>query len=499
MARRAWREYTRMRTAIFFLIGLVILVLVGSFVPQDQTSAAQKVSDFLAAHGNVNDLATGLGLPLTQVFVSPLYFILLGSLYIALGACVLRRGRALVLRTVRHHPRTAQYWGEWGSWLFHSAFFVLLVAVVWGKATGYQGFVEVTTGQTVTESAVDEDNLKEGVLSNGQHAGYQVTLNSFSATYDSASGEAKDFVSNVTVSDHGHTVLTKDVRVNDFLGYQNVDFYQFDYGWAPHVVVTNPAGKVVFDGTVQLFSPSSAASKSVQSGTLKVPDFNYTLPGTSVSTQFGAQLAIFPDAQVSTTLGTNGGISSSDVTYAPGGQEARNPVVEAKLYVGNLGLDAGVPQNVNALNQQQLTPLNNGNPIPLVMGTQTQVFLPGQSGQPVAFTISFPDLRQYSVFMVKKDDGVSMVYLAFFLMMSGLIVKLYIKPLAEARTTRAKRRLSGTAPATSVPTPAAELIGLPPDHSSGSRESEDSPDQELTMSASGSGSAGSPPRLSGGR
>ena len=33
-AARFWREYTRMRTAIFFLVGVVAIVAVGSFVPQ---------------------------------------------------------------------------------------------------------------------------------------------------------------------------------------------------------------------------------------------------------------------------------------------------------------------------------------------------------------------------------------------------------------------------------------------------------------------------------
>lgn len=62
---------------------------------------------------------------------------------------------------------------------------------------------------------------------NGRHAGYEVQMNSFSAPLE-PSGLPKDFVSNMTVYDGGKPVLTKDVRVNDFLGYDNVDFYQQD-------------------------------------------------------------------------------------------------------------------------------------------------------------------------------------------------------------------------------------------------------------------------------
>ena len=97
-----------MRTAIGFLIGLVLIVLVGSFVPQQETSDPSKVDAFLSGHHNLNDLGSRIGLPLTEVFVSPLLYVLLASLYIALAACVLRRGRALVVRTLRGYPRTPQ-------------------------------------------------------------------------------------------------------------------------------------------------------------------------------------------------------------------------------------------------------------------------------------------------------------------------------------------------------------------------------------------------------
>ena len=40
------------------------------------------------------------------------------------------------MRTARGYKRTPQYWGEWGSWLFHSSFFLLLVAGMVGLAAG---------------------------------------------------------------------------------------------------------------------------------------------------------------------------------------------------------------------------------------------------------------------------------------------------------------------------------------------------------------------------
>src|SRR5450759_5043605 len=74
-AGRVWHQYKRMRTAIYMLIGVLGIVLIGTFVPQQFSSAQGKVTDFLAGHAALNDLASHLGLPLTSVFVSPLFYI----------------------------------------------------------------------------------------------------------------------------------------------------------------------------------------------------------------------------------------------------------------------------------------------------------------------------------------------------------------------------------------------------------------------------------------
>ncbi len=456
-AARFWREYTRMRTAILFLIGIVLIVLVGSFVPQQETSQQAKVDEFLLAHRNLDALTSHLGFPLTQVFVSPLFYVLLGSLYIALASCVLRRGTALVRRTLRGHRRTPQYWGEWGSWLFHTSFFLLLIAVVWGKATGFEGIVTVTEGDRVTEARTGFDTLREGFLFDGHHAGYQVALNHFHAGY-AASGAPSDFVSNVTVYDQGRAVETRDVRVNDFLGYRDVDFYQQDYGWAPHLVVQNPAGRVVYDGRVQLFGND----KSAQTGVLKVPDFGYSLPGAAHPVQIGAKLVAFPDARARQQLGPDGGATG----YGPGGQEARNPVMLVQLYVGDLGLDTGRPQDVTQLDTRGMSPyFQDGRSLPVPVGGSLRLPLAGTDcsagAASACFTVSFPELRQYSLFHVKRDQGVPLVYASFVMVMVGLLSKLYLRPLLEARERRRRGGRPRAGDGTEAPpTPASDYAWL---------------------------------------
>ncbi|HET9052259.1 MAG TPA: cytochrome c biogenesis protein ResB, partial [Candidatus Dormibacteraeota bacterium] len=232
-----------------------------------------------------------------------------------------------------------------------------------------------------------------------------------------------------------------DVRVNDFLSYDGIEFYQRDYGWAPRLVVTNPQGRVVFDDPIQLFGDD----KSRQTGVLKIPSFGYTLPGGSTPIQMGANVALYPDAKVTTSLGPGDSIAGAATSFGPGGNQARNPVVELQLYVGDLGLSSGRAQNVNALDTSAMQPYySNAQSVPVALGSRVQLPLRGSScADPVAagcFTISFSGLPQYSLFEVKKDVGVPLVYMSFALVMTGLLTKLYLRPLLEARQ---RRRASG--------------------------------------------------------
>ena len=441
---KVWHQYTRMRTAIYMLIGVLGIVLIGTFVPQQFTSADQKVSEFLAAHPALNDLASHFGLPLTSVFVSPLFYILLGSIYIALASCILTRGRALIVRTIRGYRKTPQYWGEWGSWLFHTSFFLLLIAVVWGKATGFDGIMTITEGQRVAETRASYDTLQEGMLFNGQHAGYDVQLNHFSAPLQ-PNGQPADFVSNVTVYDHGKAVETKDVRVNDFLSYDNVVFYQQDYGWAPHIVVTNPAGKVVADDDIQMISDDKTAS----TGVLKVPSFNYTLPGQSAPTQIGANLVLYPDAQALPQVTNGAGLG---LQYQPGTAAANNPVLEIQLFVGQLSPD-GTSQDVFTLNTTDMQPYLQGDAtFALPLHQKQTLQIPGPNNTSQTFTISFPDLKQFSLFHVKKDSGVGLIYTTFVMTMIGLLTKLYLRPFLERRE-RMRRAGARRLPAVRTPDP----------------------------------------------
>ncbi|MGC8460408.1 MAG: cytochrome c biogenesis protein ResB [Candidatus Dormibacteria bacterium] len=465
-----WHEFTRMRTAIYFLIAIIAITLVGAFVPQQNTDSQTLVDSFLASHQHLNSLASAIGLPLTSVFVSPLFYALVAALYLSLGWCVLRRGQALIVRTVRGYKRNAQYWGEWGSWLFHTSFFLILIAAIWGKATGFDGLLTIIQGQTVTEAAASYDSLDQGVLSNGYHTNLQLHLNSFVAKYG-AGGVASLYKSSLTVYQHGKPILTRNVEVNHYLAIDGIHIYQQDYGWAPVITVRNPAGQVVFSSPIECFGEN----KSDETCVLKVPDFNYTVPGAKHPLQVGAQMVMLPDARPIVPVTNSGQLNTIGTTYAPGGGVANNPVVGMQLFIGNLGLTSGVPQNVDTLDVSQMVPyFQNGQEVYLPLGTTLKLQLPGANGTSVPFTISFTSLKPYSLFQISKDSGVPLVYVSFFLIMLGIILKLYIKPILDKREkairVSQKTRTNGSSQSVNVPLPAGESQKTPPLTDSAPRE-----------------------------
>jgi cytochrome c biogenesis protein ResB len=171
-----------------------------------------------------------------------------------------------------------------------------------------------------------------------------------------------------------------------------------------------------------------------------VPDFGYTVPGFTQRLQLGARLAILPDARPIPVVNADGSIDPGQTGFAPGGLTARNPVIDMQLFVGDLGLNNGQPQDVNALTTSAMQPyFADGHVVPLSLGQTIPLDLPGAGGQSVQFSITFQAMHQYSLFQVSKDSGVLLVYATFASVMAGLLMKLYARPLLERRARRRRR------------------------------------------------------------
>jgi cytochrome c biogenesis protein len=386
-----------MRTAVMLLAIIAALSVIATMLPQ-RPLQPQRVSAYLQSHPQLGPIFDRLGL--FAVYES--WWLIAAALlmYISLGHCVLVRGRALFMRWRKGLPRNAQFIGEGGSLLFHLSFFVLLFGVLWGKANGFTAFVNVLEGQSVVEARPSYDQIEEGYLfSPPQHKGFEVRVDSFNASYY-GDGRPKDFVTHAEVFDQGQRVTEKDIRVNQYLNYEGVKFYQASYGWAPVIRVTDALGHRVFDGPVLFFGDPAFAN-----GVVKIPASG------SPGQQLGARAFFLPDVKV-----VAGGATA-------GSADLKNPLLDLAFFKGDLHADQ--PQNVYDLDVSQMKQVDT-------------VLLPlGQSRTiPGGFTVTFPNLMRYTGLQVTDDPGVPIIWAAFGLLLTGLLVRLYLASWLHWREER---------------------------------------------------------------
>ena len=418
-ARREWKTLSRMRTAVILLAIIGGLSIIATLLPQ-RALQPEKASFYMRSHQLLGPLWDRLGL--FAVYESWPLLAAVVLMYTSLSNCVLTRGRALYRRWRMHLPRNHQFIGEAGSLAFHLSFFVLLFGILYGKAAGFTAFVNVIEGQSVVEARPSYDQVEEGLLfSATQHKGFEVHVDSFNAAYYD-NGKPRDFVSHVDVLDRGRKVTSKDIRVNQYLEYQGVKFYQASYGWAPVIQVSDATGRKVFDGPIVFFG-----DPQLSNGILKVPAAGP--PGH----QLGALMFFVPDLQRGPS-GDRAGTANLD-----------NPAVTFRFFNGDL--QAYRAQNVNELDTSRMSQVWTGG------------VLLGQSADlPGGYRVSFPSLQRYTGLQVTNDPGVPIIWVAFGLMLGGLMVRLYLDPLLKMREEKARR--SAPRPSVSV-VPASGVLESP--------------------------------------
>ncbi len=392
MAHRAWRQMTSMRTAIVLLTIVVVASVLGTLLPQvDQNPRG--VMGFVQRHPSLAAPFARLGL--FNVF-SSWWFLAAGALmYTALTACLYRRVPAAVRRWRIPRARNRFLWGETFSIAFHLSFFVLLAGVLFGKATGFTGTVAVAEGDTFVEAPASYDALQDGIWAAG-HEGFQVRVDRFEARYH-PDGLPADFVSRVRVFDDRREVLHRDIRVNHYLSYHGVKLYQAAFGWAPSITVATPDGRVLAEGPV-IFG----GSPELATGVIKAPAAGAP-PG-----QVGLQAFLYPDA-----------VLDGD-RLRPASPQPRNPVLVLRFFKGDLHLDR--PQRVFDLDLSDLQLQARG------------ALRPGETLRtPDGYRVTFAELKPYTVFQVKKDPGVPIVYAAFVLGITALLLSIYVPLLPRLK------------------------------------------------------------------
>lgn len=421
-ARREWKTLARMKTAVILLAIVAGQSIIATLLPQ-KALQPQKATDWMQAHQVLGPALDNLGF--FAVYESWVFIVPLVLMYVSLGNCVFTRSWAMYRRWRRGLPRGPQFIGEAGSLVFHLSFFVLLAGVLYNLAAGFTAYVNIVEGDSVVEARSSYDQVEEGALfSPSQHKGFEVKVDSFNATYY-PDGKPKDFVTSATLVDHGQVIKHQDIRVNQYLAYKDIKFYQASFGWAPVVQVYDPSGRKVFDQPV-LFSGDA----NFAHGVLKAPAAG------ALDQQIGARMFFAPDA-----------VDSGNGAHA-GSADLRNPAMTFAVFQGDL--HANRIANVYDLDVSAMKQIWTGG------------LLAGQSAiLPGGYRLSFPRVMRYTTLQVTDAPGLPIIYASFILMLGGLVVRLYLRPLMEWRRARqpVAARVGETEPEGASATPAARAIG----------------------------------------
>ncbi|GHE86659.1 cytochrome c biosynthesis protein [Streptomyces spiralis] len=377
-----WRQLTSMRVALLLLFLLSLGAIPGSLIPQNGSDAL-KVETFRQAHKTLAPIYDKLGLfhVYSSVWFSAIYILL----FVSLIGCIVprtwqftgqlrsrppgaprrltrlpayatwrtaatpeevREAALTVLKQRRFRAHVEGdavaaekgYLREAGNLVFHIALIVMLIAFAWGQLFKTEGNKLVVEGDGFTNTLTQYDDFKSGNLFNDDDlAPFSFNLKNFTATYERNGpnkGTARTFQAAIDYSVGADGKARHDViKVNHPLEIGDAKVYLVSHGYAPTVTVRDGKGDVVYHQAVPLLPLDS---NETSQGAIKVMD-GYTDPQ-GKSEQLGFAAFFVP-----TFAGAGQG---SMFSQFPG---LDFPVLALGAYHGDLGVDAGVPQNVYQL------------------------------------------------------------------------------------------------------------------------------------------------------
>ena len=440
--RWVWRQLTSMRTALVLLFLLALASVPGSLFPQRGTSPL-RVSQYLRDHPDAGPIMDKFYL--FDVFASPWFGAIYLLLFTSLAGCVLPRlkvhwqelrsvppeaprnlnrlpvhenwqtpesGQAVLakaenyLRKSGWRIRTGENWisaergyaRETGNLLFHLALLVVLVAVGLGSATGYKGTVIVREGSGFANNVTQYDTFAPGRnYDPSELPPFSFVLDDFAADYQRGgmqNGASRMFQADVTVKRTPESSGKKArIQVNDPLRVDGSTVYLVGHGYSPEFIIRDSNGEIVWQDAA-VFLPQDGMFTST--GVVKVPD---AVP------QIGIQGFFLPTVSADFSRGPRSEFPAAD-----------KPAVYLSAWIGDLGLDNGVPQSVYRLDTANMQRIG------------IEELTPGETWTlPEGYgTLEFVGYTEWASFAISQDSGKFWALIASILAIIGLTLSLLI-------------------------------------------------------------------------
>ena len=435
LLRYSWRQLTSMRTALILLLMLGIAAIPGSIIPQ-RTQNPMKVSEYFK---NSPDLSRWMDrFSLFDVYGSPWFSAIYILLFISLIGCVLPRtiehfhaARALPPATpknldrMEHHAswspqgdelEKARTWfkanrfrvlekdgsisaekgfmRETGNLLFHLALILILLGISFSSLFGMRGEAILNVGERFVNTPTSYDSLQFGKLFNqSKLSDFTITIDKFTAKYNIDTNAPEDYTLNVSFAQGDLTMSEKRlIKFNSPLAVGNTNIYLQANGYSPVVTVRDSKGNVAMQGPVP-FLPQDGNLRSI--GAIKVPD---------ADPQIG-----FVGSFVPTYARSNG---NGAISVFP---EALDPRLLLSAWIGDLGLDSGIPQSVYRIDTSAMKQVG------------LKSLKPGETFTYPQGSITFEGYQQWVNLQIVNDPGKNFALLGGIVAILGLLASLFTR------------------------------------------------------------------------
>lgn len=474
-----WRQLTSMRVALILLLLLAVAAIPGSLLPQ-RSADPNGVLQYQSDHPDLFPILDAFPIQAFDVYSSVWFSSIYLLLFISLIGCVLPRlvhhWKALrsqppktparlnrmagftevrvsnpsatteerdafaagavteardILKRSRYRTEVQRvtrrgvteisvsaergYLRETGNLLFHAALLGVLVCVGIGGVFTFNGQKVLIEGETMVNQLIDYDTVNAGAaFDSSSLEPFSLQLKSLDVTYMgpedgnvSAIGQVKEYIASMKLSDPDGSESEQTIRVNHPLRVHGSPIYLIANGYAPTLTIRNADDEVVYRESMP-FIPQDTNMTSL--GVVKVPYGITTADGER--TQLGMRGFFYP-----TKADLETGAFTSNFP------DLENPVLTLDVFVGDLGIDSGIPQSVYALNTDNMEQLT-GRAVDkdsLELAPGESIELPNKMG-----TLTFEAVPRYASFDVMRNPAQNGVLLFALLALGGLIWSLFV-------------------------------------------------------------------------